>query len=541
MKRVFKKIWAAAAITLLAMPLAANNITVSNVAISARDDANKFIEVTFDLTWENSFRTTGLSPNNWDAAWVFMKFKKTGAATAFNHCKLDAVANHELPDATNYEFVQPADSMGVFVQRKTPGSGTVSLTGCKLRWKYSSATTFDPTNPIDVKVFALEMVYVPTGAFKVGSGGTESSSFTAGPWTSGATTPFTISSESSLSINNTAGALWATGSQGTAGVLPAEYPKGYNGFYCMKYELTQQAYVDFLNCLSRRQQNWRINLRYYNYYTDGISYGHIWNTEPTIFNGSTWYYDYRFVMNYSQASRSYRNGIRCKRTFENRPDPITFACDVTGGVADDYSTSNQIDDGQQLACNYLNTDHSWAYLDWAGLRPMSELEYEKACRGTANPVANEYVWGTANYIALTGVSNSGKVDEVAVNPDANCVVSAHNAAARVGMFANPATSRSESGATFWGILDMAGNVFEPVMSVGVDNNRFFSGAVHGDGILTLTGDNNVAGWQVACGYRGGGHANSISSGRTSDRGSATWNADKGNYYYLGCRGVRTAP
>jgi hypothetical protein len=37
-----------------------------------------------------------------------------------------------------------------------------------------------------------------------------------------------------------------------------------------------------------------------------------------------------------------------------------------------------------------------AFADWSGLRPMSELEYEKACRGYNTPaVPNEYAWGNA--------------------------------------------------------------------------------------------------------------------------------------------------
>ena len=35
------------------------------------------------------------------------------------------------------------------------------------------------------------------------------------------------------------------------------------------------------------------------------------------------------------------------------------------------------------------------YADWAGLRPMTELEFEKACRGPLKPVPDEYAWGTA--------------------------------------------------------------------------------------------------------------------------------------------------
>ncbi|MCS7153885.1 MAG: hypothetical protein NZ989_08070, partial [Bacteroidia bacterium] len=31
-----------------------------------------------------------------------------------------------------------------------------------------------------------------------------------------------------------------------------------------------------------------------------------------------------------------------------------------------------------------------SYLDWAGLSPMTEFEYEKACRGPNIPIAGEY-------------------------------------------------------------------------------------------------------------------------------------------------------
>jgi formylglycine-generating enzyme required for sulfatase activity len=49
----------------------------------------------------------------------------------------------------------------------------------------------------------------------------------------------------------------------------------------------------------------------------------------------------------------------------------------------------------QVACNFLSWGDGTSYAAWAGLRPMSELEYEKACRGPLKPVPNEFAWGTA--------------------------------------------------------------------------------------------------------------------------------------------------
>ena len=52
-----------------------------------------------------------------------------------------------------------------------------------------------------------------------------------------------------------------------------------------------------------------------------------------------------------------------------------FACDLNpdGRVS-------QEDDGQTVACNYLSVNDMLAYADWAGLRPLSEMEYEKMGR-----------------------------------------------------------------------------------------------------------------------------------------------------------------
>jgi hypothetical protein len=57
----------------------ANNIVVSNTTLNGQNTSNgtnsalNFALVQFDLSWDNSWRTA--NPANWDAAWVFVKFR----------------------------------------------------------------------------------------------------------------------------------------------------------------------------------------------------------------------------------------------------------------------------------------------------------------------------------------------------------------------------------------------------------------------------------------------------------------------------------
>ena len=61
--------------------LHANNIQVTNVALTGQNAAQGYWLVQFDLSWENSWRTDNLFPDdghdvgNWDAAWVFVKYR----------------------------------------------------------------------------------------------------------------------------------------------------------------------------------------------------------------------------------------------------------------------------------------------------------------------------------------------------------------------------------------------------------------------------------------------------------------------------------
>jgi hypothetical protein len=76
-------------LALFARQAQANNIAVSNASIVGQNttagvnNAANFSLVKFDLSWENSWRTA-TGPSNWDAAWVFVKFRVGASDPTFS-------------------------------------------------------------------------------------------------------------------------------------------------------------------------------------------------------------------------------------------------------------------------------------------------------------------------------------------------------------------------------------------------------------------------------------------------------------------------
>jgi len=169
----------------------------------------------------------------------------------------------------------PSDGKGAFIYRDGNGTGTFSLSAVQLRWNYGVDGITDDNANVTVKVFAIEMVYIPQGSFYVGDGNTNVNILD--PLSvhghlhraDDTSVPFEITSESStytlggtspsnIGNNNNDGLIspWLDDfDNSTPQLLPSLYPKGHNDFYMMKYEITQGQYVDFLNCLTRTQQN----------------------------------------------------------------------------------------------------------------------------------------------------------------------------------------------------------------------------------------------------------------------------------------------
>ncbi len=54
-----------------ALMVSANGLTITNVSISDQSALLHLAKIKFDISWDNSWRTTAV-PNNWDAAWIFI-------------------------------------------------------------------------------------------------------------------------------------------------------------------------------------------------------------------------------------------------------------------------------------------------------------------------------------------------------------------------------------------------------------------------------------------------------------------------------------
>ena len=414
-----------------------NNIAVSNVSLTDRNITDHYIMVQFDISWDNSWRAS-TDVSNWDAAWVFVKWRLKNQAT-WNHATLNTTG-HTAPLGST--ITTPTDGTGAFLYKNADGIGANNWTAAKLRWNYGANGLLDG-DLVEVCVDAIEMVYVPQGAFYIGSGGSETSPFYKYPTTTNA---YLVGTEDAITVGTATNNLYyASSTYGgdQAGPIPAAFPKGYNAFYSMKYEITQEQYIKFLNKLTYTQQATRTAVA------------------PNSAAGT------------GALSNTYRNGIDIMTPGVSATTPAVYACNLNGNT-----TYNETDDGQNIACNFLCWADLAAYLDWSGLRPFTEIEFEKTCRGgNLSPVANEYAWGTTGIAgSVYTISNSGASNEVIATNYSVTVGNALysttgttiNGPARVGIFAGTSgnTGRVTAGATYYGIMEMSDNVCEHPVTVG---------------------------------------------------------------------------
>ena len=180
------------------------------------------------------------------------------------------------------------------------------------------------------------------------------------------------------------------------------------------------------------------------------------------------------------ATVTYRGMIRNPASIP--PGAIIFGCDYAANASAGNGTFNASGDGEWTAANHLSWMDQAAYADWAALRPMTELEFEKACRGPSPSLYNEYAWGTTSITAATGINNSGTANETASNSGANCVYGNSGTAGPLRCGFAVSSSRSLSGSSYYGVRELSGNLWERPVTIGNADGRNFTG-LHGNGAL----------------------------------------------------------
>ncbi len=421
----------------------ASDLSIEGVEWSQHSNPFQY-KVKLTVSWNNSWR----NEKNYDAAWLFLKYVGPSyQQTGYRHAKLNASGHRLLlnhingsPDPT---IEIPEDRIGLFIYPSSKYRGQV-------RWTIELALDtamlreqgFNPNARL-LNAHGIEMVQIPQGPFTIGEADT------AAAWrnyalfiSDGNGKPGGLkriaSEEENIKVGKEKGELYYN-SQVTIyhgdqkGIIPSTFPKGYNSFYIMKYETTQGQYAAFLNCISNAAAASRVNFGGRDYYT-------------------------------------YRGSIRLEKeqyiaVSPNRP------------------------------CNFISWDDACAYADWAGLRPMTELEYEKACRGPQQPIPGEYPWNTNNKIKLQRIVN--RDDELVwIN----------------GLKENDLneSNRDQFGASYYWVMDLAGSLWERCVTIGDSTGRAFRGT-HGDGMLAPYGFASNADWPrgstetAGFGFKGGGY------------------------------------
>jgi formylglycine-generating enzyme required for sulfatase activity len=473
---------------LLFQDVKANGLQANNISLQNQNITNQTWQVRFNLTWNNSWRD-GI---NHDAAWVFIKFRVGNGP--WTHAIIDT-NGYALGTGTAAVVRVSPERTGAMVYRQNQSSGTFSASAMELRWNYGQNNVQNTDLP-QVRVFAIEMVQIPEGPFAIGDGDGNSESY------------------------------------GALGVAD-------NRFYVVTRELSPPLRTDVI--FNNGNNILRIK-----------GDGGVDNNGDAVIDNPNYPVGYNsfLIMKYKVTMEQYADflstllPLQAAPRYYNGLGQYKYNIQTSGGL---FYTNTP-----DRVCNFLDfTDHL-AYSDWACLRPITETEYEKACRGPIAPVVNEYSWGNTTYSPSYSTSNTTNApkgnsvqlyisgpengQEYAVNDFANVywatrwinqpstsstyqhrgnnvydsngnlildLSSSGNYTAtfgphRAGLFVDSlgTITREKSGVTYFGVVEMGVNGTEPLYNVTSTSGRQFSGN-HGNGSLDSNGNSNVSGWPTS--------------------------------------------
>ena len=425
-----------------------NSPTASGVTL-ADTPGSGYATVTFNLAQQNPFGNVSFDGIAFsDYIWVFVKYSTTSGTDGSWNSAILAAGGSVTPTT---------DNLGAFVRASLAGASGNTFT---LRWNYNGSGgngvgTFNAST-FQVRVFAIEMVDVPTGAYYYDAGGIGTTSYN----NFGGTTQTLVNSTTQIPTGAASG-----------------WPNGYTSFYLAKYEVSQQQYCDFLNNI------------------------------PSA-TAATFY----AVANYNQYGYLINN---------------------IGSYPNQYTTT-----APNRACAYLSWADTVAYLSWAALRPMTEMEFEKAARGTSGGTnTRTYPWGNTAPSTVTGSVDGGTHTIQYANYN---YVTGGYAPVLVGWYlsqsyatTNPggATGIAYTGASPYGVADLAGNNWEHLINCAALT-------VPTNGAGTITPPTSWPGAASGKGLRGGNWISSATYLQVSDRDNAGW-SDTDRNSSIGFRPART--
>jgi hypothetical protein len=479
----------------------ANNIQLQKVSLSDTNRTAKTVNIKMNISWDHSWRDS----INWDAAWIIIKYKEPkDNLWKWKHAQLSIKGNN-AGTSPGVKIVVPDDGTGAFFYRSEIGFGSIASENVKLVWNYGSAGVAN-IDSVEVRVFATEMVFIPQGNYCLGDGNGTSRSDNAFQLKSARDNYAVITDKWSPLINTSNpsygfspvgddAAVYINGIRisGLDGIdmnndkvadFP-NFPTGYRSFYCMKYKVTQGQYADFLNTVCANDTATAALDAYLN--------------QP--------------VSQYFGISKLEAAPKELKAIWLKLGDLL--------GVTDDQRHTIKFDPPQlkftvsrpDRAYSLMDMNKGLAFSEWFGLRPMSELEFEKTSRGPLPPVLNEKSWGedskiplyysaVSTSLTLSGIENGTeyfsnyditKRNFLPYSPNGsfNSVTGGDGGVGpyRVGIYANDTSSRLSSGAGYYGVMDMSKISGEFVLPVSTAENRSFNYNTNGKGVLSAIGNN----------------------------------------------------
>lgn len=254
-----------------------------------------------------------------------------------------------------------------------------------------------------------------------------------------------------------------------------KWQNGFESFYIAKYEVSHGQYANFLNHLPSA-------------------------TATKLYSTGTF------------GWRGYRLAYD-----ETAPEGKKFSTDVP-----------------DRAYNLISWNDAKAYLSWCGLRPMTEMEFEKAARGTDAGGANKrlFPWGDTKPDEETALIDGGTHTANFCNWG---VAEGGGKPVSIGWYLANHTDE-KNGASPYGVADLAGNLWEQVVTCDwqkpLDN---------GNG--TIVPPPSWPPPETGKGWRGGGWGYVASDMRISTRGSPAWAKPRWHEatrrVNIGIRGVRS--